>query len=120
MYNSFYLVVMVLTLSSCANIKHMTNVNFKDMKSIKHNKKLQRELNEKVHEITLDRSQKCSFIKDYKASDNVFETGEKYAKLYFKLESKNIDANAVVFEKTEKKGNYGHTVYGKIFKCPKL
>ena len=109
-----------LSLISCANVRHATNTNVREFKNISHDIKWQKQIDRDVDIMSEEKVKNCNFIQDYTAKDNVIDQGEKFAILYIKLRAKEVEGNALVIESSQKIGDYGHTVYGKIYHCDEV
>ena len=107
-------------LAGCENLKHATNVNFSDMKNMRHDEALMAKLDKRVEVIDSKRAKYCSFIKDIIGRDNVLDQGMKYALYYAKYETFKLDGNSMVILKKEKVGDYGSRVRARAYRCPGL
>ncbi len=113
----FLLLITFFLLVGCENLRHITNVNFSELKNIEHNKDYCRKLEEKVKVITAEESQSCTLIKEVKGRDTAVSPGKKVAIIYLRENTDRLDGNAVVIDEIIKRGNYYHEAYGRAFKC---
>lgn len=111
------LLTMIVIVSSCQNLRHATNINASSVKGVKFDLELRKKLDKKIKVITEEEAKNCEFVKEHTTKDNVLEQGETVPLYYLKYHAYEIDANAVIVDKTKEVGNYGHVVEGRIFKC---
>lgn len=115
-----FLLPALFVFTSCQNIRHITNIHLRDLKSISKDKEYQKKLDKHVQLKKEEDVKECTFVKEYTAKDNIFDQGEKWAVYYAKDKAYELDANTVVLEKQEQVGNYGHAAKVKIYNCSEL
>lgn len=111
--------LILLVLSSCANLKHATNTNMKNVglfhRSPEYAKKIETSVSiKKDSEVS-----NCKKLGQYLGIDNVLETGENFAKLYLLKAVRDAGGDSVVILNHYKVGDYGYKYEGIGLKCGK-